>query len=160
PERDYCIVLLAYRHALRVSEICQLKISDINLPLGEIYCHRLKGSIASPHPMYNGEGASIRSWLAKRAGMGVPAAVDTLFVIERPKPLSRITIWVMIREVAKEAGLEHLAIHPHMLRHSTGYSLVNRGVDTRSLQGYMGHASITSTTRYTALDSRRFAKFF
>src|SRR5262249_28874503 len=68
PERDYCIVLLAYRHALRVSEICQLKISDINLPLGEIYCHRLKGSIASPHPIYNGEGASIRSWLAKRAG--------------------------------------------------------------------------------------------
>jgi type 1 fimbriae regulatory protein FimB/type 1 fimbriae regulatory protein FimE len=66
----------------------------------------------------------------------------------------------MIREVAKEAGLEHLEIHPHMLRHSTGYSLVNRGVDTRSLQAFMGHASISSTVRYTQLDSRRFAKFF
>jgi integrase len=67
---------------------------------------------------------------------------------------------ILVREVARVAGLEHLAIHPHMLRHSCGYSLVNRGIDIRSIQGYLGHRSITSTTRYTALDSRRFAKFF
>jgi type 1 fimbriae regulatory protein FimB len=95
--------------------------------------------------------------------MNPPETCDTLFISERRRPLVRRTIWVMIREVSREAGLEHLEVHPHMLRHSTGYRLVNEGVDTRSLQGFMGHASISSTVRYTALDSRRFrgfAKFF
>jgi site-specific recombinase XerD len=163
PERDYAILLLAYRHALRVTEICQLRLSDVNLELAELYVHRLKGSIASPHPMFNGESHAVRAWLAKRAQMNPPEDCDTLFISERRQPLARRTIWVMIREVAKEAGLEDLQIHPHMLRHSTGYRLVNEGVDTRSLQGFMGHKSISSTVRYTALDSRRFrgfAKFF
>jgi type 1 fimbriae regulatory protein FimB len=160
PERDFCILLLAFRHALRVSEICGLKLSDINLELAEIYVHRLKGSIASPHPMFNGESQAVRNWLARRAEMNPPESVQELFISERRQAMSRRTIWVMIREVARAAGLEHLEVHPHMLRHSTGYSLVNRGVDTRSLQAFMGLASISSTVRYTALDSRRFAKFF
>jgi type 1 fimbriae regulatory protein FimB len=160
PERDHCILLLAFRHALRVSEVCGLKLSDVNLELAELYVHRLKGSIASPHPMFNGETAAIKAWLAKRAQMNPPQACDTLFISERRRAMSRRTIWVMIREVAKAAGLEHLGLHPHMLRHSTGYSLVNKGIDTRSLQAFMGHATITSTVRYTQLDSRRFAKFF
>jgi type 1 fimbriae regulatory protein FimB len=53
-----------------------------------------------------------------------------------------------------------LDIHPHMLRHSCGYALVNKGTDIRIIQGYLGHRSISSTVRYTALDSRRFAKLF
>ena len=159
PERDYAILLLAYRHALRVTEICQLKLSDVNLELAEVYVHRLKGSLASPHPMFNGETAAIKAWLAKRAEMNPPETCDTLFISERRRPLVRRTIWVMIREAARAGGLEHLQVHPHMLRHSTGYRLVNEGVDTRSLQGFMGHASINSTVRYTALDSRRFRGF-
>jgi site-specific recombinase XerD len=90
----------------------------------------------------------------------VPADCDTLFVSERRKPLSRVTVWHMIGLVAKAAGLDHLSIHPHMLRHSTGFNLVNKGTDIRTIQGYLGHRSISSTVRYTALDSRRFAKLF
>jgi site-specific recombinase XerD len=92
--------------------------------------------------------------------MDPPAGVDTLFISERRKPLSRVTVWHMIGLVAKAAGLEHLSIHPHMLRHSTGFNLVNKGTDIRIIQGYLGHRSISSTVRYTKLDSKRFAKLF
>src|SRR5215469_7441870 len=63
PIRDYTILLLMYRHGLRVSELCQLKLSDVNLELGELYVNRLKGSDAGPHPLYNGESAATGSWM-------------------------------------------------------------------------------------------------
>ncbi len=92
--------------------------------------------------------------------MNPPSGCDTLFVSERRTPLYRSAVWDMIGKFGKAAGLEHLDIHPHMLRHSTGYALVNKGTDIRIIQGYLGHRSITSTVRYTKLDSKRFAKLF
>ena len=160
PERDYAILLLAYRHGLRVSELCSLKLSDVNLEAGEFHVARLKGSDSGSHPFYNGESAAIRAWLVERAKLSPPESCDTLFISERRKPLSRITVWLMINQVARAAGLEHLDVHPHMLRHSCGYALINKGVDVRTIQGYLGHRSISSTVRYTKLDSKRFAKLF
>jgi len=121
---------------------------------------RLKGCDSGPHEFYNGESQAVRAWLVERAKMNPSADVDTLFISERRKPLSRITVWLMIRQTAESAGLEHLKIHPHMLRHSCGYALVNKGTDIRIIQGYLGHRSISSTVRYTQLDSKRFAKLF
>jgi site-specific recombinase XerD len=160
PERDYAILLLAYRHGLRVSELCSLKLSDVNLEVGEFHVSRLKGSDSGSHPFYNGESAAIRAWLMERAKLNPLESCNTLFISERRKPLSRITVWLMISQVAQAAGLEHLDVHPHMLRHSCGYALINKGVDVRTIQGYLGHRSISSTVRYTKLDSRRFAKLF
>ena len=160
PERDYAILLLAYRHGLRVSELCSLKLSDVNLEAGEFHVARLKGSDSVSHPFYNGESAAIRAWLVERAKLSPPESCDTLFISERRKPLSRITVWLMINQVARAAGLEDLDVHPHMLRHSCGYALINKGVDVRTIQGYLGHRSISSTVRYTKLDSKRFAKLF
>src|SRR5215472_2145391 len=160
PVRDYCVLLLMFRHGLRVSELCTIKVKDVNLEAGEFYAHRLKGSDGGPHPFYNGESTAVRAWLARRAKMNPPDDCDTLFISERRKPLSRCTVWLMISQVAKAAGLEHLEIHPHMLRHSCGYALVNKGTDIRIIQGYLGHRSISSTVRYTKLDSKRFAKLF
>jgi len=160
PERDYCMLLLMFRHGLRVSELCTLKLSDINLDTRELHVNRLKGCDSGPHPLYNGETAAVRAWLAKRAEMNPPESCDTLFISERRKPLSRVTVWLTITETARAAGLEHLEIHPHMLRHSCGYALVNKGTDIRIIQGYLGHRSISSTVRYTKLDSKRFAKLF
>jgi site-specific recombinase XerD len=62
----------------------------------------------------------------------------------------------MIVQLAKAAGMENLAIHPHMLRHSTGYAMINSGNDVRIIQGYLGHRSITSTVRYTKLNKSQF----
>ena len=62
------------------------------------------------------------------------------------------------KAVPREAGLSN--VHPHTLRHSTGYNLVNRGTDLRLIQSFMGHKSINSTIRYTAVDTKRYAKLF
>jgi type 1 fimbriae regulatory protein FimB len=160
PVRDYGMLLLMFRHGLRVSELCSIKLSDINVDTKEFHVNRLKGCDGGPHELYNGESPAIRAWLAERAKMNPPADCDTLFISERRKPLSRCTVWLLIGQAAREAGLEHLEIHPHMLRHSCGYALVNKGTDIRIIQGYLGHRSISSTVRYTKLDSRRFAKLF
>jgi type 1 fimbriae regulatory protein FimB len=83
PERDYCMLLLMFRHGLRVSELCTLKLSDINLDTRELHVNRLKGCDSGPHPLYNGETAAVRAWLAKRAKMNLPESCDTLFISER-----------------------------------------------------------------------------
>jgi type 1 fimbriae regulatory protein FimB len=149
-----------FRHGLRVSELCSIKCSDVNVELREFHVHRLKSSDSGPHPLYNGESAAIQAWLAERAKMAPPTEVEELFISERRRSLSRVTVWLMIGQVAQAAGLGHLEIHPHMLRHSCGYALVNKGTDIRVIQGYLGHRSISSTVRYTKLDRKRFAKLF
>jgi site-specific recombinase XerD len=159
PERDYCLLLLMFRHGLRVSEACSLKLSDIDLENKVFHVRRLKGCDHGVHDFYNGESASIRAWLLEREKMNVPSEVDTLFISERRKPLSRITVFQLVRVIAKAAGLEHLDVHPHMLRHSTGYALIQKA-DVRVVQDYLGHRSISSTVRYTKLNRSRFAKLF
>jgi site-specific recombinase XerD len=160
PIRDYCALLLMFRHGLRVSELCSIKLSDIDVKHKTFHVDRRKDGDSGPHELYNGESQALRAWLVERAKMEPPADCNTLFISERRKPLSRITVWHMIGEIAKAAGLAHLSIHPHMLRHTTGYALVNKGTDIRIIQGYLGHKAISSTVRYTKLDSRRFAKLF
>jgi site-specific recombinase XerD len=158
PERDYCIMLLMSRHGLRVSELCQMKLADVDLESKILHVHRLKASNSTVHPLYNGEPKAVASWLAARSKMRPHC--DALFVSERRRPLSRCTVWLLIKNCAQAAGLEGLSIHPHMLRHACGYNLANRGADTRLIQDYLGHRSIQSTVRYTALASNRFAKLF
>lgn len=160
PERDYAALLLMFRHGLRVSELCSLKLSDIDLDNKVFHVRRLKGCDHGVHEFYNGESGAVKEWLVKRAEMNPPQECEELFISERRRPLSRVTVFVMIRQVAEAAGLEHLELHPHMLRHSCGYVLVNKGVDVRVIQDFLGHRSISSTVRYTKLNRSRFAKLF
>ena len=160
PARDYCALLLMFRHGLRVSELCSIKLSNIDVEHKTFHVNRLKGCDSGQHEFYNGESQAVKAWLIERAKMNPPEDCDTLFISERRKPMSRVTVWLMIAQTAKAADLEHLDIHPHMLRHSCGYALVNKGTDIRIIQGYLGHRSISSTVRYTKLDSKRFAKLF
>ena len=159
PERDYCMLLLAFRHGLRVSELCSLELSDIDLESKTFHVRRLKGCDHGVHDFYNGESSAIRTWLVERQRMNPPASVEELFISERRRPLSRVTVFVMIRQVAAAAGLGHLDVHPHMLRHSTGYALIQK-TDVRVVQDFLGHKSISSTVRYTKLKRSRFAKLF
>ena len=62
------------------------------------------------------------------------AELEELFISERRQPMSRITVWFLIKQTAAAAGLQGLDIHPHSLRHSCGYSLVNKGTDIRVIQ--------------------------
>jgi len=84
--------------------------------------------------------------------MGVPAF---MFVTERGGPLTRSTVNKLITRAGNEAELSFPA-HPHMLRHACGYYLANKGIDTRTIQDYLGHVSITHTVRYTELSPQKF----
>jgi type 1 fimbriae regulatory protein FimB/type 1 fimbriae regulatory protein FimE len=102
--------------------------------------------------------------MVKRQEMSLDAlplgAGNTLFISERRQPLERSNVCKMVNRYAKAAGLGDLAVHPHMLRHSCGYDLANRGVDTRCIQGYLGHRNIQHTVRYTELSPTRFANLY
>ena len=78
-----------------------------------------------------------------------------LFVTERGGPITEATVRKLISRAGDKAGLE-FPIHPHMLRHATGYYLANNGVDTRTIQAYLGHRNIMHTVRYTQLAPDRF----
>ena len=109
----------------------------------------MKHSISGVHPL---EGDEIRA--VKR--LSGPLNGEFVFVNERHTPASVGGFRMMVKRAALRAGLAQLRIHPHMLRHAAGYTLTNRGCDTRMLQDYMGHANISSTVRYTAVNATRY----
>jgi site-specific recombinase XerD len=78
---------------------------------------------------------------------------------ERGTPFSNRGFQAMVERAARAAGF-NMKIHPHMLRHSCGYKLANDGVDTRTIQTYLGHKSIQHTVRYTELAPTRFKSLF
>jgi site-specific recombinase XerD len=152
--RDWLIGLLIYRHGLRVSEACDLRWDDIDLGRRTIVVRRLKGSTDSSHYLERDEHKALGElWRASAAAKGVKSSY--VFVNKRGQPFGRMGIGRMI-ERAGEAAKLPFPVHVHMLRHSTGYALAARGMDTRRLQHYLGHASITNTVRYTAMSPEPF----
>jgi len=148
--RDWLIGLLIYRHGLRVSEACDLRWDDIDLPKRTIAIRRLKGSTDSVHYLERDELAGL-----KRLQREQEPKAAYVFVNERGQPFGRMGIARMIERAGEVAKLP-FPIHVHMLRHSTGYALAGKGMDTRRLQHFLGHASITNTVRYTAMSPEPF----
>jgi site-specific recombinase XerD len=151
--RDWLIGLITYRHGLRVSEACDLRWDDIDLPKRTIIVRRLKGSTDSVHYLERDEVNGLKLLHRQQQADGIKAAY--VFINERGQPFGRMGIGRMIERAGETAGLP-LPVHVHMLRHSTGYALAARGMDTRRLQHYLGHASITNTVRYTAMSPEPF----
>jgi len=155
--RDRCFLLLMFRHGLRVSEACNLKLSQVDTESRVLHVVRLKKGLSTTHPIRLEEIRAIKSWLSDRAKMR--PATEAFFVSERRGPLSRITAWLMIRNYGKLAGLS-LPSHPHMLRHACGFALADQGADTRLIQDYLGHRNIQHTVIYTASNSARFERLW
>jgi type 1 fimbriae regulatory protein FimE len=151
--RDAALILLAYRHGLRVSELVSLRWDQADLRQGLLHVTRLKHGIASVHPLRGPELRTLR-----RLQRDYP---DTayVFVSERKAPLTADTVRKIVGRAGQRAGIE-FSVHPHMLRHATGYKLANDGQDTRSIQHYLGHRNIEYTTRYTELRPDRFRAFW
>jgi integrase len=147
-QRDATMILIAFRHGLRVSELCSLQWSDIEFETGTLHLRRAKGGITATHPLL---GDELRTLRALRRDAKSPF----VFVSERNAPFSVAGFAKLVERAGIEARLPFKA-HPHMLRHATGYALANRGIDTRTLQGFLGHRSIQSTVRYTELAPGRF----
>ena len=147
-QRDATMVLIAFRHGLRASELCGLQWSDVEFETGTLHLRRAKGGTTATHPLLGDELRALRS--LKR-----DAKSPSIFVSERGAPFTVSGFAKLVERAGIEAKLP-FKTHPHMLRHATGYALANRGVDTRSLQAYLGHRSIQSTVRYTELAPGRF----
>jgi site-specific recombinase XerD len=149
-DRDWLIGLLIYRHGLRVTEACDLRWDDIDLRRRTIIVRRLKGSNDSTHYLDRDEIIGLKRFQREQESKS-----GYVFLNERGQPFGRMGIARMI-ERAGEAAKLPFPVHVHMLRHSTGYALAGRGMDTRRLQHYLGHASITNTVRYTAMSPEPF----
>ena len=151
--RDRTLILVGYRHGLRVSELVGLKWDQFDLKRGLVHINRLKKGTASTHPI---EGDEVR--LLRRLQREYP---DTpfVFITERGGPLTRSTVSKIVARAGLLAGLPFPA-HPHMLRHGTGYYLANKGVPTRTIQAYLGHKSIQHTVRYTELSAKAFERIW
>lgn len=148
--RDYLMVLLTYRHGLRVSELIDLRLRDLDLDAARIYVRRRKGSLSTTQPIEGDELRAIRAYLRERGETKVPY----LLLGERGT-LTRQAINYLLKEIGGRAKLD-INVHPHMLRHSTGYYLANKGYDTRLIQDYLGHKNISHTVKYTRTAAFRF----
>ncbi|WP_280542726.1 tyrosine-type DNA invertase [Chromohalobacter sp. 11-W] len=155
--RDRCLLLLMFRHGLRVSELCGLRLSQVDLEERVLHVARLKRGLSTTHPLRGDEIRALRRWLAARAKMKAEGGV--LFLSERRTPLNRRTVWHLVRRYGEKAALA-LPAHPHMLRHACGYELANQGADTRLIQDYLGHRNIQHTVQYTAANPARFEKLW
>jgi len=153
-ERDALLIMMAFRHGLRVSELTSLRWDQIDLKAGVLHVTRRKNGSPSTHPLRGPELRALRSWKRQQDG-----ATPYVFTSMRGGPMTIRTIHYAVAEAGKRAGIE-FPVHPHMLRHATGFYLANAGQDTRAIQLYLGHKNIQHTVRYTELSPQRFKDFW
>lgn len=154
PERNSALILIMYRHGLRVGETIALRWAQFDLGMGLVHINRLKKGVPSTHPISARESRALHT--LKRANHTNSPFV---FLSERGAPFSDRGIRKIIFEAGERAKLD-FPVHPHMLRHACGYYLALHGHDTRAIQAYLGHRSIEHTVRYTALAPDRFKNFW
>ncbi len=147
--RDHLLLLMMYRHGLRVSEAIAIRLADLNLEQSRLWVHRVKNGLSVEQPIAGDQLRAIKRYLKARNDH-----LPWLFISERGQPLTRQSVNYIIRRSGEAAGLGKL--HPHMLRHSCGVYLANQGYDLRLIQDYLGHRDPKHTVRYTRVASIRF----
>ena len=147
--RDHLLILMMYRHGLRVSEAIALRREHVNLKEARIWIRRLKNGLSVEQPVAGDELRSIRRWLATRQDH-----LPWLFISERREPFTRQAVNYIVASAATRGGLVN--VHPHTLRHSCGFALANRGHDLRLIQDYLGHRDPKHTAHYTRVAASRF----
>ncbi len=157
--RDRCLVLLMFRHGLRVSEATGMTLDQVDTESRVLHVQRLKHGLNTGQPLRTDELRSIGEWRKQRAEMQPPADLNLFFMSEQRTGLHRSTVNQILHRLGEAAGLD-IAVHPHMLRHSCGYALADQGIDTRLIQDYLGHKNIQHTVRYTASNPARFERLW
>ena len=153
--RDATMILMAFRHGLRASELVDLRWNQIEFGRNAaLHVRRAKSGTPSTHPI---QGDELRALRQLQREQDPPSSF--VFVTERGAPFTTAGFARMIERLGAAANIG-LKVHPHMLRHACGYALANAGHDTRALQAYLGHKNIQHTVRYTELAPTRFKDFW
>ena len=150
--RDELMISMMYRHGLRVGELVDLTWDQVDLARANLHVNRLKNGDPSVHPI---EGDELRALRKLKRDYNES---EFLFCSERLGPLSTRTVYSIVARAGRDAEFS-FPVHPHMLRHSRGHRLANQGIDTRSIQAYLGHKNIQHTVIYTKLNANRFKGF-
>ena len=156
--RELAMILLAYKHGMRASEVCNLRLDDIDLKNGSVVVERLKGSLRTTQaitehrgePLLN-ELRALRDWLRQRPNDGS----DFLFTSQKGGRLDRTQFFRLFRAIAEDAGLPPEKRHPHALKHSLGSHLVAANTNLALVKQQLGHKSINSTMRYIATTDKQ-----
>jgi type 1 fimbriae regulatory protein FimB/type 1 fimbriae regulatory protein FimE len=152
--RDATMLLVAYRHGLRSSELVDLRWEQIDFAAATLHVRRVKHGTPATHPIVGDELRALRR-LQREQGPRSPF----VFTSERGAPFTTAGFARMVERAGRAARLPFKA-HPQMLRHACGFALANKGHDTRALQAYLGHKNIQHTVRYTELSPTRFKNFW
>ena len=159
-KRNHAMILLAFKHGLRASEVCALKTTDIDLKNGTIVVSRLKGSLKSSQDLLDlpgqpliSEKRVLRAWLEERSTYSDRS--DYLFLSQKGGRMDRSAFFRMFQSIAERAGLPVGKRHPHCLKHSLGFYLVEQGVSLPSIQQTLGHKSLASTGVYLKVTDAR-----
>lgn len=149
--RNHCLILLAYKHGLRASEVSKLTLEDVRG--GRLDCQRLKGSLHTNRPLEShtdpllDENKALAAWIRERGD----STSIFLFTSRLGSAMTRRAVYNIFEDAAAAAGIEAGRRNPHMAKHTLGALGYRSGIDVVALQQLLGHKDIKATSFYTSL---------
>jgi type 1 fimbriae regulatory protein FimB len=149
--RSHCMFLFAVSHGARASEICNLRLSDLNFKTEQVRVARMKGSLESVQHFAKVKGnglfdeqVAFKKWLKVRE----PDADSYVFNSQKSCRLNRTTVWKIWRSIARAAGLPESLCRTHVAKHTCAMLMVNSGCSAFLVKQHLGHKSFDSTLAY------------
>ncbi|MCX8173692.1 MAG: tyrosine-type recombinase/integrase [Thermoplasmata archaeon] len=155
--RDYAILRTLAYTGLRVGELCNLEIEDIDFAEGIIHVRSGKGDKDRIVVLEEGTAEALKRYLAARYKKDVNT--NKVFISRKNQPISPLSVERLVKKYGKKAGILK-KVTPHVLRHTLATTLLNHGADIRFIQTLLGHASVSTTQIYTHLDNENLRKMY